>query len=228
MVPPWFQGTDPKKHGMSTNNARIEGIKDSKLYSGNLKNRCVVICDGFYEWKRDKTVKQPYLIYKRQDGKEIEDLLNYSQDPDSDINKGDWSGPELTKMAGIYSVWRGGDGTPIYNYTVLTTESNQVLSWLHHRMPVLLDEGGVAKWLDPTFSPQQALDSLKLPQEGDLAWHTVSVEVGNVKHQDVNLIKKVEPAKEKKAVTAGSRNLMSSWLKRSAPDNLKDQPKHKK
>lgn len=53
-------------------------------------------------------------------------------------------------------------------------------------MPVLLDEGGVAKWLDPL-----SLNRLGFPEvtkEGDLAGITVSVEVGNVKHQDVNLI----------------------------------------
>ena len=41
----------------------------------------------------------------------------------------------------------------------------------------------------------QALNSLRLPQGDDLAWHPVSVEVGNVKHQDINLIKRTELAK---------------------------------
>ena len=38
----------PKGHGLTTNNARIENIKDSKLYKHSLesKQRCVVICDG--------------------------------------------------------------------------------------------------------------------------------------------------------------------------------------
>jgi len=232
MVPPWFQGPDPTKHGLSTNNARIEGLQESKLYRGSLKNRCIVVCDGFYEWKRDNAVKQPYLVYFSQKEKEIEDVLKYSQDPDSDINEGDWTGPRLTHMAGIYSVWKREDGTPVYNYTVLTRESNQVLSWLHHRMPVFLDEEGANTWLDPTLTPQQALNSLRLPQGDDLAWHPVSVEVGNVKHQDINLIKRTELAKSKKekGVSKGSMNLMSSWLKRSAPPSKpsEDQPKPKK
>ena len=29
-----------------------------------------------------------------------------------------WNGPELLKMAGLYSVWRGQDGTPVYNYII--------------------------------------------------------------------------------------------------------------
>ena len=48
LVPPWFQGQDPTKHGLSTNNARLENLEESKLYKPALMqgNRCVVICDG--------------------------------------------------------------------------------------------------------------------------------------------------------------------------------------
>ena len=40
-------------------------LKSSKLYSSQLTKRCLVVCDGFYEWKRDGAVKQPYFIYAR-------------------------------------------------------------------------------------------------------------------------------------------------------------------
>ena len=48
MIPPWFRGPDPTKHGLSTNNARLENLEESKLYKPALMqgNRCVVICDG--------------------------------------------------------------------------------------------------------------------------------------------------------------------------------------
>lgn len=53
---------------MTTNNCRIEGIADSKLYKIPLEKgrRCVVLCDGFYEWKKPSGKdenKQPYFIY---------------------------------------------------------------------------------------------------------------------------------------------------------------------
>lgn len=54
---------------MSTNNARIEGLAKSKLYGNALKKgqRCVVISDGFYEWKRGGATKQPYFVYAKQE-----------------------------------------------------------------------------------------------------------------------------------------------------------------
>ena len=59
----------PTKHGLSTNNSRLEGITEKKLFREPLSrgNRCVVLCDGFYEWKsQGKGVKQPYFIYSPQ------------------------------------------------------------------------------------------------------------------------------------------------------------------
>ena len=52
---------------MSTTNCRIEGLLESKLFKDPLNKgkRCVVLCDGFYEWKKTqvKGEKQPYFIY---------------------------------------------------------------------------------------------------------------------------------------------------------------------
>lgn len=72
----FWQG-EPKKHGLSTSNCRIEGVNNlgsnssSKLYASPLKNgkRCVVICEGYYEWQTTKDVKnkQPYFIYVKPD-----------------------------------------------------------------------------------------------------------------------------------------------------------------
>ena len=47
-VPEWHRGAEPTKHGYSTNNARIEGVVESKLYRRAIGRgqRCVVICDG--------------------------------------------------------------------------------------------------------------------------------------------------------------------------------------
>ncbi|XP_023343588.1 embryonic stem cell-specific 5-hydroxymethylcytosine-binding protein-like [Eurytemora carolleeae] len=120
-------------------------------------------------------------------------------------------------MAGLYSVWRGQDGTPVYNYTILTRESNSVLSWLHHRMPCFLSQHQAQFWLDPLLPVHEALGLLKVPSESDLSWHTVSLEIGNVKNQSFDLLKKVDPVEEKKKenTSKASQTLMSNWLKRS-------------
>ncbi|XP_069121125.1 abasic site processing protein HMCES-like [Argopecten irradians] len=64
MVPSWHKG-DPKKVSYETNNCRAEGMLEKRTYKVPLEKgrRCVVLADGFFEWKREKDQKQPYFIY---------------------------------------------------------------------------------------------------------------------------------------------------------------------
>ena len=73
-------------------------------------------------------------------------------------------------------------------FTVLTTEANEVMAELHHRMPVILDAEGAEAWLDPTTPPEK-LQALLRPCPG--AWieaHEVGAAVGNVRNDDAGLI----------------------------------------
>jgi len=217
LVPPWHRGENPTSHGMSTNNARLEGVQSSKLYGPCLnKRRCVIICDGFYEWKRNQTAaakekgnKQPYYIY-REDQKN-EDSKTLEESPRA----------RLLFMAGIYSVGEGAGGKQIYSYSVLTREADSSLSWLHHRMPCFLNPSLLHPWLTLSSS-KAALDLLLQPIDANLAWHPVSRDVGNVRNQSMDLNKKVEegeeklPERNKKSTnsSAASKGLMANWLKR--------------
>lgn len=64
LVPSWHKG-DPKKVSYETNNCRAEGMLEKRTFKTPLDKgrRCVVLADGFFEWKRDKNQKQPYFIY---------------------------------------------------------------------------------------------------------------------------------------------------------------------
>jgi len=237
VVPPWHPGPDPKSHGLSTNNCRLENVMTSKLYKPCLsRGRCVVVCQGFYEWERSGGVKQPYLVYRAGGvergglggvGSEEGGLVAGSGEKGGGIDLG------LLYMAGLYSVWKDGDGTPVYNYTIITRESNKVLSWLHHRMPAFLEPSQFGAWLNAGTSPSQALDLLSLPAEGDLAWHPVSREVGNVRNQQLDLMERVEPEveqlkkKTEKTVSEASKGIMSNWLKRSRPNKEETEKKMK-
>ncbi|KOB75334.1 Uncharacterized protein OBRU01_03777, partial [Operophtera brumata] len=70
VIPSWHKG-DFKTHNLSTNNCRLETVKESKLYSPLLNSggRCVIVAEGFYEWQTTNMpskVKQPYYIYSPQ------------------------------------------------------------------------------------------------------------------------------------------------------------------
>nr|CAD7413655.1 unnamed protein product [Timema poppensis] len=175
MIPPWHKG-EPKSHGLSTNNCRLEGMIGSKLYGRAFSkgNRCVIVCDGFYEWQttKGKGNKQPYFIYMPQ--------------------------PE--------------GGEVIYSYTLITTESNETLSWLHHRAPAILyTEEQIDSWLDySSVKSEKALHSIKPVKS--LVWHAVSTLVNNSRNKDTNCNKPV--SLEKSTANSASSMFMKAWLKK--------------
>ena len=245
LIPPWHRSDSPKGHGLTTNNARIETIQESKLYKPSLQNnqRCVVICDGFYEWKTFKdNSKQPYLIYLKQTCQKCENRENVKEETCKHTNtfksqsaenvlqnweddRG-WIGQKPLFMAGIYSKWNPTTykssekvtQSPVFSYTVITRESGNVMKWIHHRMPLFLfNSDDVSVWLDPKISSVEALDIISRRQnENELTWYPVSPAVGSIKNQGENLMMKVELNSEGKAInksTVKSMNMMMNWLK---------------
>ncbi|CAG7833793.1 unnamed protein product [Allacma fusca] len=220
MIPPWHKG-EPKSHGMSTNNCRIEGLNESKLFRRALKNKnvCVIVAQGFYEWKtvgesNKKTPKQPYFIFTPPD-----ESKGFGQDGISDEeawNRGTWSedegwtGPKILMMAGLYDVWNNPDGEPVYSYSIITMESNDTLSWLHHRMPAIIETPEqLHAWLNPAPDASSS-DMLKILKPADsLEWYTVSTKVNNSRCNDMDCAKRFE-IKENK-----SKTFMDNWLKRT-------------
>ncbi|CAB3233523.1 unnamed protein product [Arctia plantaginis] len=208
IIPPWHKG-DYKTHNLSTNNCRLENIKESKLYSPILRNggRCIIVVEGFYEWQTTNKLtknKQPYYVYSPQD-------VNVKVDePDTwqatfDEKQG-WKGINLLHMAGLYNVWQN-EETIIYSYSVITMESNNILSWLHHRMPAILNtDEQIEAWLDvDNVGPDMALLWLKPVKV--LSWHPVSTSVNNSKNKSDYCNKRVIEEKNK-----SKQKTLNSWF----------------
>ncbi|MEQ2173786.1 hypothetical protein GOODEAATRI_001045 [Goodea atripinnis] len=68
LIPAWFKENDPSKMQYSTSNCRSENILEKKSYKDPLLKgqRCVIMADGFYEWRRNGKEKQPFFIYFAQ------------------------------------------------------------------------------------------------------------------------------------------------------------------
>jgi putative SOS response-associated peptidase YedK len=133
LIPAW---ADDPSVGNKMINARAETVSEKPSYRKAFKDRrCLVLTDGFYEWQRTPNGKQPYYIHMR-DGSPF-------------------------AFAGLWETWR--DGEEIRSCTIITTEANELVGEVHHRMPVILLPDDYDLWLDPDFEETEALTSLLRP-----------------------------------------------------------------
>ena len=96
--------------------------------------------------------------------------------------------------------WFAGSNEKHYTYTVITTDSNQQLKFLHDRMPVILENGSeeLRTWLDPKRSTwSKDLQSLLKPFKGELEVYPVSKDVGKVGNNSPNFIIPVASSENK-------------------------------
>ncbi|XP_039947782.1 abasic site processing protein HMCES [Bactrocera tryoni] len=187
MIPFWHKG-DYRRHGLSTNNCRLEHMLESKLYRGPFRRgqRCVVLCEGFYEWQTTKSAKPSeraaHLLYMPQ----AEGVKMY--------NKSTWTADNvnLLKMAGLFDIWEDENGDKIYSYSIITFESSKIMSWLHHRMPAILEtEQQVNDWLDfKRVTDDEALATLRPATK--LEWYRVSSYVNNSRNKSEQCNKPIE------------------------------------
>lgn len=87
-----------------------------------------------------------------------------------------------------------------YTYTIITTDSNKQISFLHDRMPVIFDNGSEAirTWLDPNrYEWNNDLQSLLKPYEGELEIYPVNKDVGKVGNNSPSFIVPLNSAANK-------------------------------
>jgi len=152
LVPSWAK--DPAI-GNRMINARSETAATKPTFRKPLRERrCLILADGFYEWKREGLRKQPYYI-KFRDG-------------------------EPFAFAGLWDHWAPADGEPLETCTILTTTPNEVLQPLHDRMPAILPRDAYNVWLDPAMRDAEPLQILltSYPAE-EMTTYPVSTRVNN-------------------------------------------------
>jgi len=160
LVPHWAK--DPSI-GNKMINARAETAASTPAFRDSFRRRrCLIVADGFYEWKKIGRNKQPYLI-RRQDGRPF-------------------------AFAGLWDRW-GQDADRLESCTILTTTANEMLVELHDRMPVILGPADYDRWLDANVVDPRALQPLldACPAE-DLVVEAVSPRVNNVANDDPSVL----------------------------------------
>ncbi len=157
LVPSWAKDL---KTGFATFNGRVDTIATKPVFRDAWKaaRRCLVVTDGFYEWR--KSDKQPFMI-----------ALGNKQ-------------PML--MAGLWEEWKPKDAAPLRSCTIITTDANAFMAGIHDRMPVILGPEDWEAWLGEEPLPNPAALLKPFPGERMTMW-PVSKAVGNVKNQGAEL-----------------------------------------
>jgi putative SOS response-associated peptidase YedK len=138
LIPAWAE--DPAI-GNRMINARAETVAEKPAFRGPfVRRRCLVVADGFYEWKSTGAGKRPFHIRAP-------------------------SGRPMT-FAALWERW-GKGRHPIESCTILTTSANRLVGEVHDRMPVILDAAARERWLAAAAAREELLDLLRpFPDDG--------------------------------------------------------------
>jgi putative SOS response-associated peptidase YedK len=141
LIPSWAK--DPSI-GNRLINARAETLAEKPSFRGSFKyKRCLILADGFYEWKSQpgSKTKVPHFIFLKDRGP--------------------------FAFAGLWDEWNSPDGGSVRSATIITTSANELMAGLHERMPVILETGAYAQWLDPAPQSAASLSPLLKPFPSD-------------------------------------------------------------
>jgi putative SOS response-associated peptidase YedK len=167
LVPFWAK--DPSISSRMIN-ARAETLAEKASFKNAFKRRrCLVLGDGFYEWKKipgEKT-KQPIYIHLK--------------------------GGKPFAFAGLWEEWNSSDGSQILSATIITTEPNELIKPIHNRMPVILPESKYRQWLQPGEVNIQEFGALLQPYDAhQMETYPVSRFVNNPQNDTVTCINPLE------------------------------------
>lgn len=185
LIPHWSKDVSAATHMI---NARAETVDTKPAYrQAFLKRRCIVPIDGFYEWQATPSGKVPKWIH-RPDGAPL-------------------------AIAGVWESWEppqsaapGKRRPPILSFAIITTEANPFMSAIHDRMPVVLADRDVPKWLNPEAHTRESaapLRALLSPWSGEpLEARTVSKLVNSPSNDLPECLQAASPENEERPAPA--------------------------
>lgn len=173
LVPSWAK---ERSIGHRMINARADTLAEKPSFRTAFKRRrCLVLADGYYEWRAGPAGKQPYFI-RPEDGAPF-------------------------GMAGLWERWRDPEsGEALESCVIVTTDAMDALRRIHERMPVVIPRERFAAWLDPANEDVSALAPLLDPANaGPLVATPVSRRVNSPKNEGPELVVPVAAPEENAA-----------------------------
>lgn len=145
LVPVWAKDA---AIGTRMINARAETIMEKPSFKRPFqKQRCLILADGFYEWKKGlegRGPSEPYLFRKKDD--------------------------KLFAFAGIWDAWHSPEGEDLRTCTIITCQANALVAPVHERMPVMLGKANYWNWLEETNASQLVNMLVPFPAEEMKKW----------------------------------------------------------
>ncbi len=147
-------------------NARSESIAEKPSFRNAFKKRrCLILADGFYEWKGEKGHKQPVFIT-------LPDKKPFA-------------------FAGLWESWNNKDAEEaVYkSCTIITTRASESIRDIHHRMPVILKAEVYEHWLEPANQNITELEGiLKDDICTEFVSYSVSKQVNSTRNNDPSCV----------------------------------------
>ncbi len=151
-------------------NARAETLAEKPAFRAAFRRRrCLVLADGFFEWRAIPGRKAKIPTYIR-----MRDGVPFA-------------------FAGLWESWNAPDGSNLLSCTIVTTQPNELLQPIHNRMPVILPAQAYDLWLDPgELDPHQLQPLLKPFSAQSMVAYPVSTLVNNPTNDAPDCIVPVE------------------------------------
>lgn len=167
LIPSW---ASDRKIASSLINARCETVATKPAFrTAFKKRRCLVPADGFYEWQKVGTGKQPYNIGMKNG--------------------------EPFAFAGLWETWQDPESKEqVRTCSIITTSPNELTAPIHDRMPVILSKEKRAAWLEPGRDVEELKSFLVPYPASQMDAYPISPLVGSPKIDDPKLIERYEPA----------------------------------
>jgi len=164
LIPSWAKDMSI---GTRTLNARSETVATRLAFRDSiLTKRCLIPADGFYEWRKVGSLKQPYCFEVGEGG--------------------------LFALAGLWDQWKSPEGQIIESCTVLTTTPNSVVADMHDRMPVIVAPDKYDLWLNPDVNDFDAIRDILKPFDANLMRrYPVSRKLNNSQNDDAESASRV-------------------------------------
>ena len=154
LIPSWAKDASI---GHKLINARAETVLEKPSFRRPFaRQRCLVLADGFYEWRTTDRGKMPYRFVVR-DGAPF-------------------------AFAGLWDSWHDPAGSERRTFTILTTQPNDLVAPIHNRMPVILPDDAYEQWLSNAVAPESLLSLLTPYPAEAMAAYPVSRLVNSPHH----------------------------------------------